>query len=134
MELPKQENNNNIKRDEILIDFFNKIGISCEKIEEVEGTQIERDMLLSDERYKIAKELIPGLRTIFSTTTLTSLQKPAEKNQRWPLINLTRQILKSCNYNLYPKRVCNGYDKTGKKLYKRLYIIEKFITLEQLSL
>jgi len=117
------------KKDKILIDFFNKIGVVCEKIEEIEGTQIERNMLLNDERYKKAREHIPELRTIFSTTTLTSLQNPAEQNQKWPLINLTRQILKSCNYNLYPKRICDGYSKDGKKLYKRLYIIEKFITL-----
>ena len=36
------------KKDKILIDFFNKIGIVCEKIEELEGTQIERNMLLND--------------------------------------------------------------------------------------
>jgi hypothetical protein len=121
------------KKDKILIDFFNNIGIVCEKIEELEGTHIERNMLLNDERYKKAREHIPELRIIFSTTTMTSLQNPAEQNQKWPLINLTRQILKSCNYNLYPKRICDGYSKDGKKLYKRLYIIEKFITLENIT-
>jgi hypothetical protein len=87
-------------------------------------------ILLDDEKYKNAKDHIPDLRTIFSTSFLTSLQSPAEKNQKWPLINLIRQILKSCNYNFIPKRLCDGYSKDGKKKYKRIFLIEKFTPLK----
>ena len=52
-------------------------------------------------------------------------QKNAEKNQKWPLINLIRQILKQYNYELKPKRHADGYTKDGQKKYKRLFEIKR---------
>jgi hypothetical protein len=74
---------------------------------------------------KELKERIPELKHIFSSSYLTSLQEPAEKIQKWPLLNLIRQVLRSSNFKLTPKRVSNGYTVDGKKKYKRVFIIEK---------
>ena len=52
-------------------------------------------------------------------------QTTAETAQRWPLLNLIRQVLRSSNFKLTPKRVADGYTLDGKKKYKRLFIIEK---------
>ena len=111
------------KREEVLIKFFKQIGIELETTNNLEGILITRETLLMNEKYDNIKkeELIQDLKKIFSSTFLTSLQKTAEKNQRWPLLNLTRQILTQLGYNMVPHRK----DATGKKKYKRFFIIQK---------
>ena len=47
---------------------------------------------------------------------LTSLQTNAPKKQKWPLLNLVRQVLRYCHYKMTPKRVSAGYTKDGKKI------------------
>ena len=59
-----------------------------------------------------------------STSNMTALQQTATKNQKWPLLNLVRQVLKGLNYNLIPIRKSDGYDEDGKKKYKRFFVIE----------
>ena len=56
---------------------------------------------------------------------LTSLQNNATLTQKWPMLNLIRQILKVNGYIMDPIRKSDGYDKTGKKLYKRYFLIKK---------
>ena len=41
------------------------------------------------------------------------------------MLNLIRQILKVNGYNMNPIRKSDGYDKTGKKKYKRYFLIKK---------
>ena len=60
---------------------------------------------------------------------LTSLQTNAQKKQKWPLLNLVRQILKSNDYKMEPIRKSNGYTKDGKKKYLRFFLIKKFKTI-----
>ena len=115
------------KREEVLIKFFKQIGIELESTDNLEGILITRETLLMDEKYDNIKkeEIISDLKKIFSSTFLTSLQKTAEKNQRWPLLNLTRQILTQLGYNMVPHRKSDGKDATGKKKYKRFFIVQK---------
>ena len=108
-----------------LIDFLNKGNIPCNNFNDLNGMLVPRELFMNGEIYKILKEKIPELKTLFSSSYLTSLQTSAEKTQRWPLLNLIRQVLRSCNYKLTPKRVSDGYTIDGKKKYKRMFIIEK---------
>ena len=110
---------------EVLLDFLAKCGIVCPDIEALDGHQIPREVLLNDERYKQAKACIPELKKCFSSSSLTSLQACAEDNQRWPLINIVRQVLKSSNYRLYPRRLSDGYTTAGKKKYRRVFEIQR---------
>lgn len=112
-------------KEKLIIDFLNKVSISCDTLDNLDGRHIQRSLLLDVKLYESVKEYIPKLRSIFSTSYLTSLQKTAEDNQKWPLLNLVRQLLKSCNYHLVPKRLCDGYTKDGKKKYKRIFLIER---------
>ena len=84
---------------------------------------IPRDILLDNTVYESVKEDIVILKKKFSSSSLTSLQKSAELEQKWPLLNLVRQILKASNYNMVPHREANGRTKEGKKKYKRFFII-----------
>tara|TARA_B100001057_G_C22057384_1_gene646929 strand:+ start:154 stop:498 length:345 start_codon:yes stop_codon:yes gene_type:complete len=89
---------------------------------------IERDIFLSMNSYNNVKKHIPQLKKIFSSSFLTSLQKNALDKQKWPLLNLIRQILKKNNYIMNPIRRSNGYTQEGKKLFKRFFIIKKLAT------
>ena len=95
------------------------------ELTDLDGMLIPREILLDPENYKTVKEDISILKNIFNSSALTSLQSTAESNQKWPLLNLVRQILKSCHFKMTPKRVSAGYTKDGKKLYRRMFIVER---------
>ena len=109
----------------IIVDFLNKGNIPCNSLNDLNGMLVPREMFFNDTIYKDLKVQIPQLKHIFSSSYLTALQAPAEKNQRWPLLNLIRQVLRSSSFKLTPKRVSDGYTVDGKKKYKRMFIIEK---------
>ena len=112
-------------KEKIIVEFLNKAGIHCEKFGDLDGLQLPREALLDMGNYAKARENIPQLKKLFSSSYLTSLQSSASKTQKWPLINLIRQILKSSRYSLTPKRLCNGYTADGVKKYRRIFIIQK---------
>ena len=62
---------------------------------------------------------------------MTGLQQTAVKKERWPLLNLVRQLLKASDYQMRPVRECDGYTKAGKKKYRRFFIIEKYKKVEK---
>ena len=114
------------ERDKILLNFFNKGGIVCSDIIQLDGMQIPREIFLNMDRYNALRDSIPELKNLFSSSHLTSLHASAVDKQKWPLLNLVRQIILSSGYNLEPKRLSNGYSATGVKKYKRVFIVKKF--------
>jgi hypothetical protein len=105
--------------------ILNAGGIYFDNICELEGIFFPREQLLSDLKYEDVKKYIPELKKKFSSSFMTSLQKKAEINQKWPLLNLIRQILTVYNYHLTPIRKCDGYTEDGVKKYKRFFKIVK---------
>ena len=118
---------------ELLINFLNKSGIVCESIETLDGSQIPREVLLDESRYVEARTFIPELKRVFSSSNMTSLQSSAESNQRWPLLNIVRQVLRYSNYRLIPRRLSDGYTPAGKKKYRRIFEIQKLQTTDNIS-
>ena len=111
--------------DKKIFDFIKLIGVPIENIGQLNGLMIERDFLVNLKNYEKVREKIPEIRKIYSSTFLTSLHSNAEKNQKWPLLNLLRQILRRMDYIMEPIRCSNGKDSKGKKLYKRYFRIQK---------
>jgi hypothetical protein len=103
--------------------ILNNVGIHFNNITDLEGIFFPREQLLSEIKYEQIKKSIPELKKKFSSSFMTSLQKKAETNQKWPLINLVRQILSVYNYLLMPVRKCDGYTSDGIKKYKRFFKI-----------
>jgi len=93
-----------------IINFFNKCNIICDNIDNLDGIIIYRNTLLDPTLYDKIKEDIPFLKNILSSTIFTSVQKNAENNQRWPMINLIRQLLKRYNYELKPSASRLGFN------------------------
>ena len=113
------------EKTKMLIDFFNKGLIPCTTLTDLNGMLLPRELFFNDILYKQLKETIPELKQLFSSSYLTALQAPAEDVQKWPQLNLMRQVLRSCHFKLTPKRISDGYTLDGKKKYKRMFIIEK---------
>jgi hypothetical protein len=107
--------------------ILNTSGILFENAEHLNGMIINRDELLSIDKYQIIKTYIPELKKEFSSSFMTGLQETAEDKQKWPLLNLVRQILSIYKYKMTPKRLANGYEPNGKKKFIRIFIIEKIV-------
>jgi hypothetical protein len=101
------------------------IGLKFEILNDLDGLLIPREQLLDDKKYEEIKKHIPELKKIFSSSCMTSLQKNAYKSQKWPLLNLARQILSFYNYKMEPIRKSDGYTLEGVKKYKRFFQIKK---------
>ena len=101
------------------------IGLKFEILNDLDGLLIPREKLLDDNKYDEIKQYIPELKKIFSSSCMTSLQKNADKSQKWPLLNLVRQILSFYNYKMEPIRKSDGYTLEGVKKYKRFFQIKR---------
>lgn len=111
--------------EQIIKDFLNKCSIVFDDFSQLDGMLIPRDLLLSNEKYESVREDIEKMKKLYSSGSLTALQKNAEASQKWPLLNLVRQILKSNNFKMDPIRKSNGYTKEGKKKYLRFFAIKQ---------
>ncbi len=118
---------------QIVKEFLNKCGIVFEDYKMLDGMLIPRETLLSQEKYENIKEDLIKMKKMYSSGALTALQKSAETKQKWPLLNLVRQILKSNNYKMDPIRKSNGYTNEGKKKYLRFFIIKKIKSTKEVE-
>lgn len=100
-------------------------ALNIHKHELKEGLIIQRDILLDPVKYEKLKPHIVSLKKIFSSKTMTSMHTTAEITQKWPCLNLVRQVLKRMGYDIKPERKCAGRDEFGKKLFDRFFIIHK---------
>ena len=117
-----------------LKNILNKCNIHFTEFNQLNGILIPRDILLNPQTYENVKKDIEHLKTIFSSSNMTSLQKTAIKNQKWPLLNLVRQIFKGIHYKLKPIRKSDGYTKEGVKKYKRFFQIEQLKPVQNASI
>lgn len=105
--------------------ILHQVGLCFDANDNINGLIISREQLLCDKKYEEIKKLIPELKKHFSSSFMTGLQNNAETAQKWPLLNLIRQILSVYNYKMIPIRKSDGYTIDGVKKYKRFFQIEK---------
>jgi len=113
----------NTTEDELM--KFICLALQIEPAELKDGLIIEREMLISKEKYEKLKPHIAELKKIFSSKCMTSMHSCAEYNQRWPCLNLVRQVLKRMGYDILPERRCAGRDQDGKKMFERFFKLHK---------
>ena len=119
------------KQETAIFNFLNDCNIVFESFDTLDGMLICRDMLLDVNKYENVKVHIKELKKSYSSSSLTSLQSTALKKQRWPLLNLVRQVLKMNDYVMKPIRKSNGYTQDGKKKYVRYFLIHKLEIVEE---
>ena len=119
-------------KEEYSLDTFfiilKKLGFVISSIEELktmDGFLIPRECLLYKQDYDEIANLVPKLKKKFSSSKLTSLHKNASNQQKWPLLNLLRQLLNAHGFDMKPLRKSDGYDENGVKKYERFFLIER---------
>lgn len=111
--------------DEISKKILIKCGLIMNNDEFPDEILILRDSLLSEMVYKSVESELIELKKTLSSSSLTSLQKEANTRQKWPLLNLVRQILNVYGYIMIPIRKADGYKEDGVKRFKRYFQIVK---------
>jgi len=101
------------------------VGLEFDELSNINGHIIPREVLLSDVKYEEIKKLIPELKKKYSSSFMTSLQNNADKCQKWPLLNLVRQLLSVYDFKMKPIRKADGYTLERVKKYKRYFQIYK---------
>jgi len=129
-----EKKDNFFKNENIIMKILLLAGfVLTEDIIELNGMLIPRDLLINDNKYENVKEYLEKLKKhkLFSSSFLTSLHKDAENKQKWPLLNLIRQIFKVNHFRMKPVRKSAGKTKLGKKRYIRFFLIEKLKKTEE---
>lgn len=107
-----------------ILEFLKECEIIDKKEETLENVYIKRDKIIAAELYEKMEKDIQKLKEKFSTSSITSLQESAKQRQKWPLLNLIRQLLKINGFVMTPIRKSAGYNAAGKKKYDRYFFIE----------
>jgi hypothetical protein len=116
------------KQIELMLELFRLIGYHVYEQNDLLDIMIMRDKLLEKTTNKILLDKVPELKKVYNTGYLSCLHDNSIYKQKWPGINLLRQILKCNFYHLTPKILSNGYDKlSGKKQVTRVFVIEKIL-------
>jgi len=123
----KDDFSKSVENIEIIIKILKICGFVINNLTDLDNLLIPRNLLLNTDNYNNVKEYFEKLKKTpnFSSSTLTCLHRDAEKKQKWPLLNLVRQILKVKYYRMKPYRKSAGKDASGKKKYVRYFLIEK---------
>lgn len=115
------------ERQKLILDFLKSAGLVVDvSLTTLDGQVIPRDLLIHPEKYEECRPKLDKLRDHMSSSRLSCLQSTAEDNQRWPLLNAVRQLLKTSQYKMTPMRISDGYTKDGKKILRRYFRIEHY--------
>ena len=113
---------------EEITEIFKILGIKVKTEPELFNVLIHRDDLLRVDIEQNLTALINKLKEKYKSSKLNCLHDNRESKQKFPGINLVRQILKCNGYHLKPLVFSKGYSKhNGKKLVERNF---KVIRLE----
>ena len=111
-----------MKMNENISYIFREIGLENDQLN---GALIPREILLDTGIYDKVRKKIPELKKVLSSSYLNSLHDNAKDRQKWPMLNLIRQILHFYSYQMKPIRKSDGYTPEGVKKYKRYFLVTK---------
>lgn len=115
-----------IKQIELLIKIFKLLKFHTDTLADLTNLTFPRETLIQKENKEKLLELIPELKEVYNSSYLTCLHDNSIYKQKFPAVNLVRQVLKCHHLSLTPKIISNGYEKTtGKKKVSRIFKIEK---------
>jgi len=120
--------------DDVCKKFLNDIGIQFENLEDLNGQMIPREFFMNPLKYDQVKDRIPNLKKLYSSSSLTALQSDASFKQKWPLLNIVRQLLNVYKMDMEPVRKSDGYTPEGVKKYKRFFLIKYINTSSDVNI
>lgn len=109
--------------------LFNLMGYEIKSLEELETITLNHKSLQSPELIHKLIKFKSELKKIYDSHILTCLHSNSKIKQKFPAINMVRQILKCNGYKLKPKVISHGYNPiTKNKILERFFTIEKLDT------
>jgi hypothetical protein len=110
---------------ELIKEIFSIIKQEINEPDDLLNITLNHHYLRSDEFKDEMINMIPKLKQKYKSHVLTCLHKNSLDKQKFPTINMIRQILKCNKYKLEPYIVTKGYDTLNKrKILERYYIIK----------
>ena len=110
----------------LLLRMFKLLNFTVDKLDDLTNLTFPRETLLAKNNQQKLMELIPEMKEVYNSSYLTCLHDNSIFKQKYPGVNLVRQVLKCHHLALTPKIISNGYEKTtGKKRVSRIFKIEK---------
>ena len=107
-----------------IVNILAVLGITIKTEQDLFGVLIHRDDLLRVDIEQRLAEFVDTLKEKYKSSMLNCLHKNRDDKQKFPAINLVRQILKCNGYKLKPLVFSKGYSKhNGKKLVERNFKI-----------
>ena len=120
----QKEEAENQKKLEILQDLFSILHITITNKFDLVNVEIDRDSLLEEPFYSYAINYKSKLKPVYKSSKYNCIHSNSVIKQKYPSINLIRQVLKSNQLRLHPHYVSCGYDEYKNKLVKRYFTIK----------
>ena len=113
--------------DEVLKVLLDILGIKVNNEKEILNIEIKQEKLKNIDMvmiYATMKNFIKEKK--YKSDYLNCLHDNSLKKQKFPAVNMLRQIMRCNGYHLYPFVVCDGYTgKERKKVRIRYYRVRK---------
>lgn len=110
----------------LLIKIFKLLSFHVDTLDDLTNLTFPRETLLQKNNQQKLMDLIPELKLVYNSSYLNCLHDNSIFKQKFPGVNLVRQVLKCHHLSMTPKIISNGYEKaTGKKKVSRIFKIEK---------
>ena len=110
---------------DLLKDIFSALDINIKQRGDINNLILKQDTLKSKTLIDELTNKVPNLKSYYNSSKLTCLHKNSLDKQKFPAVNMCRQILKCNSFKMEPYVISKGYDKfSGKKLVERYYRIK----------
>ena len=115
-----------LDKEDLLIDLFQSLDLdsNINNLDDLFSLTISQDKLKDKELINKLYEKIDDLKIFYNSNMLTCLHKNSLHKQKFPALNMLRQICKCNGLKVYPFVISRGYDKvSGRKIIDRYYKI-----------
>ena len=112
----------------IIFELFLILGYKIKSIDDLFSLSIPQDKIKEKKIIENMYEKIDELKNKYKSNMLTCLHKNSLEKQKFPALNMIRQICKCNNIKVFPQVISKGYDKSsGKKITERYYQMKYII-------
>jgi hypothetical protein len=119
---------------DLLKDIFSALEIKVDERTDISNIILRQDTLKSNTLITDLNNKVPNLKSYYNSSKLTCLHKNSLDKQKFPAVNMFRQILKCNSFKMEPYVISKGYDKfSGKKLVERYYRIRDIFSLDNIQ-
>ena len=112
------------ERNELLRKVLSRVNVSFGSLPDLYNQVISREALLDKKVCDSLLSMRSALKSHYHSDMLSCLHANSAQKQRFPAVNMVRQLLRTNGMYMQPRIQSMGYDRnTGKKLVKRFYVI-----------